>query len=193
MIKMRNRRFQHAVAMDMMSLQAGGQLAVPHPAMMGGMVPMAPLAPMAPPPPTYGFEHEIARDELAAIDQDLNMTRRATRPFVPSSAPNYWGLQRQVQQMEVEPIAAPKPPSAEITTVEQLPLPKPVSRAPVTEAFMAKNPTEAKNAARSDVRIADQIAIRSFVLGPTLPKIGGAPSKVPTPPEPRVLSKESPI
>ena len=31
---------------------------------------------------------------------------------------------------------------------------------------------EAKNAARSDVRIADQIAIRSFVLGPTLPKIG---------------------
>ena len=31
--------------------------------------------------------------------------------------------------------------SAEITTVEQLPLPKPVSRAPVTEAFMAKNPT----------------------------------------------------
>jgi len=196
MIKMRNRRFQHAVAMDQMSLQAGGGMMMPHPAMMGGgMMPMmAPLAPMAPPPPTYGFEHEIARDELAAIDQDLNMTRRATRPFVPSSAPNYWGLQRQVQQMEVEPIAAPKPPSAEITTVEQLPLPKPVSRAPVTEAFMAKNPTEAKNAARSDVRIADQIAIRSFVLGPTLPKIGGtAPSKPAEPEQPRVLSKESPI
>ena len=32
--------------------------------------------------------------------------------------------------------------------------------------------TEAKNAARNDVRIADQIAIRSFVLGPTVPKIG---------------------
>ena len=36
------------------------------------------------------------------------MTRRATRPFVPSQAPNYWSLQRQVQQMEDEP---PKPVS----------------------------------------------------------------------------------
>ena len=89
--------------------------------------------------------------------------------------------------------------SSEITSVEQLPRPKPVSRAPMTEAFMAQNPTgtvimqieikcwyhffdshfaycliftEAKNAARNDVRIADQIAIRSFVLGPTVPKIG---------------------
>ena len=65
-------RFQHAVAMDQMSLQAGGGMMMPHPAMMGGgMMPMmAPLAPMAPPPPTYGFEHEIARDELA-VNKDL--------------------------------------------------------------------------------------------------------------------------
>ena len=31
--------------------------------------------------------------------------------------------------------------SSEITSVEQLPRPKPVSRAPMTEAFMAQNPT----------------------------------------------------
>jgi len=201
MIKMRNRRFQHAVAMDQMSLQGGGMppmmpgQPMPHPGMMGmqGMMPMAPLAPMAPPPPTaYAFDHEVAKDELASIDHDLNMTRRATRPFVPSQAPNYWSLQRQVQQMEDEPPKpVSKPLSSEITSVEQLPRPKPVSRAPMTEAFMAQNPTEAKNAARNDVRIADQIAIRSFVLGPTVPKIGGSIQKAE--PEPARKSKESPI
>jgi len=208
MIKMRNRRFQHAVAMDMISLQGGGGLPgmghpgmpMMHPAMMGaGMMhpQMAPLTPsMAPPASPYGggLEHELAKDELAAIDQDLNMTRRATRPFVPSSDPNYWSLQRQVQKMEDEPIAPLKPSPGEITSVEQLPLPKP-SRAPMTEAFLAKNPTEAKNAARSDVRIADQIAIRSFVLGPTLPRTLAAGSTSPkaSPPAPRQVSKESPI
>merc|ERR1711962_514036 len=202
MIKMRNRRFQHAVAMDMISLQGGGHPGMAggpmmmHPAMMGaGMMhpQMAPLAPSMAPPPSYGgLEHEMAKDELAAIDQDLNMTRRATRPFVPTSAPNYWSHQRQVQQMEDEPIAPIKPamPSGEITSVEQLPLPKPTSRAPVTEAFMAKNPAEAKNAARSDVRIADQIAIRSFVLGPTLPKTLETRTTSPkSPTSPRVVSK----
>ena len=67
-------RFQHAVAMDQMSLQGGGMppmmpgQPMPHPGMMGmqGMMPMAPLAPMAPPPPTaYAFDHEVAKDELA--------------------------------------------------------------------------------------------------------------------------------
>jgi len=203
MIKMRNRRFQHAVAMDMMSLQAGGPpgggMPMMHPAMMGagmmmGQPMMAPLAPSMAPPPSYGLEHELAKDELAAIDQDLNMTRRATRPFVPSNAPNYWSLQRNIQQMEDEPAAPVKPASGEITCVEQLPLPKPVSRAPMTEAFMAKNPAEAKNVARNDVRIADQIAIRSFVLGPTLPKTLETRTASPkSPTSPRVVSKESPI
>merc|ERR1719309_1956043 len=158
---------------------------------------MAPLTPSMAPPASYGggLEHELAKDELAAIDQDLNMTRRATRPFVPSNAPNYWSLQRNIQQMEDEPATPVRPVSGEITSVEQLPLPKPVSRAPVTEEFMAKNPVEAKNAARNDVRIADQIAIRSFVLGPTLPKTLETRTTSPKspPPAPRQVSKESPI
>merc|ERR1712147_163268 len=51
------------------------------------------------------------QDELAMIDQDLNMTRRATRPFVPSNDPAYFDLQRQVQmleQMPNQPIRAPR-------------------------------------------------------------------------------------
>merc|ERR1712128_278494 len=51
------------------------------------------------------------QDELAMIDQDLNMTRRATRPFVPQSDPAYFDLQRQVQmleQMPEQPIRAPR-------------------------------------------------------------------------------------
>jgi len=42
-------------------------------------------------------------DELAMIDQDLNMTRRATRPFVPVQDPAYCDLQRQVQLLESLP------------------------------------------------------------------------------------------
>merc|ERR1711997_636700 len=97
------------------------------------------------------------------MGQELNVTRRTTKPFVPTNAPNYWGLQRQVQEME-EPM--PQAPRAELTSIEQLPLPKPVVRAPLTEAAMPKSN-------RPEVRIADQIAIRSFVLGHKLPKIGG--------------------
>merc|ERR1711962_1617183 len=165
MIKMRNRRFQHAVAMDQMSLQAGGA----YPMMM--MMPAPPQPALAPAlPPTYGFEHELARDELASIDHDLNMTRRTTCPFVPHSANNYFALQRQVQQMEDEPLTPPKPAASELTSIEQLPLPKPVVRAPHTEAAMTKS-------SRPEVKIADQIAIRSFVLGHKLPKIGGAKSE----------------
>ena len=61
--------------------------------------------------------------------------------------------------------------STEVTSVEQLPLPKPVVKAPLTEAAMPKSN-------RPEVRIADQIAIRSFVLSHKLPKIGkqGRPS-----------------
>jgi len=166
MIKMRNRRYQHAVTMDMMSLNAANAGAQP---MMAPMMVMGPApAPYA--APTYGFEHELARNELASIEQDLNMTRRTTRPFVPTNAQNYWSLQRQVQQMEDEPIAPPKPTNAELTSIEQLPLPKPVVKAPLTEAAMTKSH-------RPEVRIADQIAIRSFVLGHKLPKIGGAKSE----------------
>merc|ERR1719233_2860058 len=37
------------------------------------------------------------------IDQDLNMTRRATRPFIPQSDPAYFDLQRQCQMLEELP------------------------------------------------------------------------------------------
>jgi len=171
LIKMRNRRYQQAVAMDMMSLNQG------YPAQPPQMM-MMPMAPAPPPPPmmpaaapSYGFEHELARNELASIDQDLNMTRRTTRPFVPTNASNYWSLQRQVQQMEDEPLTPPKPANVELTSVEQLPLPKHVVKAPLTEAAMNAS---SKSSHRPEVRIADQIAIRSFVLGHKLPKIGGA-------------------
>jgi len=173
MIKMRNRRYQHAVAMDMMSLNAGGPMMQPYPPQMQQQqqqpMMMQPMMPPAP-APTYGFEHELARNELASIEQDLNMTRRTTRPFVPTSANNYWSLQRQVQQMEDEPLTPPKPVNTDLTSIDQLPLPKPVVRAPHTEAAMTKS-------SRPEVRIADQIAIRSFVLGHKLPKIGGAKSE----------------
>jgi hypothetical protein len=43
------------------------------------------------------------------MDQELNVTRRTTKPFIPTNAPNYWGLQRQVQAME-EPIPQVKAP-----------------------------------------------------------------------------------
>jgi hypothetical protein len=109
------------------------------------------------------FDYEQAHDELATIDQELNVTRRTTKPFIPTNAPNYWGLQRQVQDME-EPIPQTKAPR-EITSIEQLPAPKRVVKAPLTEAAMPKSN-------RPEVRIADQIAIRSFVLGHKLPKIG---------------------
>ena len=42
------------------------------------------------------------------LDQELNMTRRANRPFVPTGHQDYFSLQRQVQDME-EPIPQMKP------------------------------------------------------------------------------------
>ena len=46
--------------------------------------------------------------KFQTLDQELNMTRRTTKPFIPTNAPNYWSLQRQVQDME-EPIPQMKP------------------------------------------------------------------------------------
>jgi len=169
MIKMRNRRYQNAVMGQMMSLNGnlpGGYYPYPQQGMMmgGPGMPMnVPIGP-APPPPPQMFDYEQAADELATLDQELNMTRRTTKPFVPTNAPNYWALQRQVQDME-EPIPQMKARPTEITSIDQLPAPKKVVRAPMTEASMPKSN-------RPEVRIADQIAIRSFVLGQSLGKIG---------------------
>ena len=66
MIKMRNRRFQHAVAMDMMSLNAPAPMGyAPQPMMMRGVPIGMPVGPAQPMPMASGFEHELARDELA--------------------------------------------------------------------------------------------------------------------------------
>jgi hypothetical protein len=162
-IKMRNRRYQNAVMGEMMSLNGNMGGYYPQQGMMMRGMPMnMPIGP-APPPPAM-FDYEQAQDELSTIDQELNVTRRTTKPFIPTNAPNYWGLQRQVQEME-EPIPQLKAPRTEITSIDQLPAPKRIVRAPATEAAMPKSN-------RPEVRIADQIAIRSFVLGHKLPKIG---------------------
>merc|ERR1711893_241054 len=94
------------------------------------------------------------QDELSMIDQDLNMTRRATRPFVPDSDPAYFDLQRQVQmleQMPNQPIRAPRFNCDEFLSADMLPAPK-------------------KIVPKKEVGIADQIAIRSYVLGKSVGK-----------------------
>merc|ERR1712223_850333 len=83
-IKMRNRRFVSSCAQEMA---------------MPGMMQPPPMMMMGPPT----LDHELAGDELSILDQELNMTRRANRPFVPSGHDNYFALQRQVQDMEQPP------------------------------------------------------------------------------------------
>ena len=43
------------------------------------------------------------------LDQELNMTRRANRPFVPTGHQDYFSLQRQVQDMEQPPEIRTRP------------------------------------------------------------------------------------
>merc|ERR1711899_250375 len=125
------------------------------------MTPMGPMMmmqqPQQPPPMMWGpptLDHELAGDELSILDQELNVTRRANRPFIPMQHPDYFSLQRQVQEM---------------TSVEQLPLPKRTVRTTAESAAVPSN--------RPQVNIADQIAIRSFVLGQNLGKGGATKSQ----------------
>merc|ERR1719341_2996900 len=99
-IKMRNRRFQQSVAADQ------GLYGPPMPpAQLRGQPWMQQGPPPMPPPMEMGG----MCDELAMIDQDLNMTRRATRPFVPQADPAFNDLQRQVQLLETLPAAPIRP------------------------------------------------------------------------------------
>merc|ERR1719350_717614 len=101
-------------------------------------------------------------DELSMIEQDLNMTRRATRPFVPSDDASYFELQKQVHELETMPQTAIRPPrfnADEFLAIEDLPAPK--KAAPKAEP----EPERPKPAVMRQVGIADQIAIRSYVLG----------------------------
>jgi len=153
-IKMRNRRFMSSCAQEM--AMPGMAPGIMQPVMMAPMMQQQPMMMMGPPPT---LDHELAGDELSILDQELNMTRRANRPFVPSGHDNYFALQRQVQDMEQPPEPRKQ---FEVTSVEQLPLPKRTIRTTAETAAVKSN--------RPEVNIADQIAIRSMVLGKSLGK-----------------------
>merc|ERR1712223_154740 len=156
-IKMRNRRFQQSCAME-------GMAGAP---MMRG--------PVMAPPPQMMMQPQMTEemmmmggmtDELAMIEQDLNMTRRATRPFIPVNDPSNFELQKQVQALETLPNTPTKPlrfNADEFLNVDQLPAPKKIVSKP--EEVEAPKP-----APRREVGIADQIAIRSYVLAKSVGK-----------------------
>merc|ERR1711902_173616 len=150
-IKMRNRRFQQSCAME-------------------GMAPMR--GPMGPPPPPMMMQPQMTeemmmmgggmQDELSLIEQDLNMTRRATRPFIPQEDVSYFELQKQIHELETLPNTAIRPPrfnADEFLSIEDLPAPK---KAPAPKE---PEPERPKPAVMRQVGMADQIAIRSYVLG----------------------------
>lgn len=158
-IKMRNRRFLNVCSQEnsLMNMPVFGGSPFMRGMPMGGPVGPAPT-----------IDYEMAQEELAMLDQELNMTRRSTRPYIPVHSPNYFQLQREVQAME-QPIESPRKFLDTPTSVEQLPLPKRVSRAPATEALMASTGI---TASKQDVPMADKIAMRSIVLSKNMPRIG---------------------
>jgi len=165
-IKMRNRRFQQSCAMD----QGLYGPANPPPQLRGQ--PWMQQCPVQAPAP-FITEDMISMgglgDELAMIDQDLNMTRRATKPFVPQQDPAFFDLQRQVQLLETLPTTPVRPARVnieELLSADQLPAPtrRGAPKAPATEEAAPAPPRQRQ------VGIADQIAIRSYVLGKSLGK-----------------------
>merc|ERR1719295_958701 len=150
-IKMRNRRFQQSCAME-------------------GMAPMR--GPMGPPPPQMTEEMMMMggmQDELSLIEQDLNMTRRATRPFIPQEDVSYFELQKQIHELETMPNAPISPArfnADEFLSIDQLPPPKKVQPKAEPEPERPKPPVTRQ------VGIADQIAIRSYVLAKSAGKAG---------------------
>jgi len=156
-IKMRNRRFQQSCAMEGMqgSPMMRGPVMAPTPQMM-----------MQPQMTEEMMMMGGMTDELAMIEQDLNMTRRATRPFIPVNDPSNFELQKQVQALETLPNTPTKPlrfNADEFLSVDQLPAPKKIVSKP--EEVEAPKP-----APRREVGIADQIAIRSYVLAKSVGK-----------------------
>merc|ERR1719159_1735623 len=159
-IKMRNRRFQQSCAME-------------------GMAPMR--GPMGPPPPPMMMQPQMTeemmmmgggmQDELSLIEQDLNMTRRATRPFIPQEDVSYFELQKQIHELETLPNTPVRPVrfnADEFLSIDQLPPPKKIPAKPEPE------PERPKPAAIRQVGIADQIAIRSYVLAKSAGKPGAS-------------------
>lgn len=184
-IKMRNRRFQNSCGQEMVGGGVGGGgmgygMAPMMPPMYGGMM-MHPMM-MVPPPmmqqpppmrPAPTVNPIPQMEDLQVLDQELNMTRRSTRPFVPTTTgPEFGELERQRNILE-EPIPSlPTPKNDLLTSIDQLPAPKrmPLSSKP--------EPGEGATKPRPEVRIADQIAIRSIVLGQSLSKGKGGGDSV---------------
>merc|ERR1711981_399544 len=131
-IKMRNRRFQQSCAMEGMQ----GRICTSPAPMMRGPVYGPPPPMMMPPQMTEDMMMMGGmQDELAMIDQDLNMTRRATRFHCDEFlSADMLPAPKKIQPKKEEPEPAPKP------------------------------------VARREVGIADQIAIRSYVLGKSIGK-----------------------
>merc|ERR1719436_1354041 len=111
----------------------------PPPMMRGPMMAPPPQMMMMMGPPQMPQQPQMTEDmmmmggmtdELSMIEQDLNMTRRATRPFVPSDDPAYSDLQKQVQLLETLPNTPIKPArfnADEFLSVDQLPAPKKIA------------------------------------------------------------------
>merc|ERR1711933_335291 len=112
---------------------------------MEGMGPMR--GPMGPPPPQMMMQppqmtEEMMmmcggmQDELSLIEQDLNMTRRATRPFIPQEDVSYFELQKQIHELETLPNAPIRPVrfnADEFLSIDQLPPPKKTQPKPEPE------------------------------------------------------------
>merc|ERR1711931_408058 len=120
----------------------------------------------------YGEDVQQRKSNLDAPRVTVNnhrMTRRATRPFVPQADPAYNDLQRQVQLLETLPAAPIRPTRVNIDdllSTDSLPAPAKRGDAPKKEEA-APAPAAPK---QRQVGIADQIAIRSYVLGKGLAK-----------------------
>jgi len=160
-IKMRNRRFQQSCAMEGMQAQCSP---MPAPVWRGPVL----QPPAMQPQMTEEMMMYSLGDELSNIEQDLNMTRRATRPFVPTNDPAFFDLQRQVNLLETTPYQPVRPArfnADDILSTDSLPAPK---RIPKKEKEVA----EPRKPVMKEVGIADQIAIRSYVLGKGVGKVG---------------------
>jgi len=166
-IKMRNRRYAQSQAQEgnMMGMAPQHMYPTPAPVWRGPVLQPPAMSPEEMMPPMMGS----MSDELRCIEEDLNLTRRATRPFLPANDPHIFDLQKQINSLETTPYVPVKPARFnydEILSTDQLPAPK--NRLPKKE----EAPAAPARPPRKDVGIADQIAIRSFVLGKSIGKVG---------------------
>lgn len=164
-IKMRNRRYAQSCSQE-------GNMGMPQQHMYPSPAPVW-RGPVLQPPAAMPQDMSMMGidDELKSIEQDLNLTRRATRPFMPANDPAIFDLQKQIHQLETTQYTPVKPMrfnADEILSTDQLPSPK--SRMSKKEEAVV----EAPKPPRKEVGIADQIAIRSFVLGKNIGRVGGA-------------------